>query len=231
MLRIDNSMLCKRVTFVRTFTNGRTHKDSVAFNPLISGKSYENLHSSCNLIHTVSHLQIRLEQLSEASLIRIYYIAGYGIQPAGSSIPVTFVPTGGGKMYGDLQLPNLSADSVSVGDLKITKQNNALLSYNNRCIQPITLGIVEQEYAQPGQMVFYRNKQIPVWRKEGEYNADLPYALYVDALGNAYDTKYVGNTNDRPNNPKQGFQYFDTTLNKPIWWTGSKWVDSTGATV
>lgn len=28
-----------------------------------------------------------------------------------------------------------------------------------------------------------------------------------------------------------GFQYFDTTLNKPIWWTGSKWVDSTGADV
>lgn len=27
----------------------------------------------------------------------------------------------------------------------------------------------------------------------------------------------------------KGFQYYDTTLNKPIWWTGSKWVDATGA--
>lgn len=28
-----------------------------------------------------------------------------------------------------------------------------------------------------------------------------------------------------------GFQFFDITLNKPIWWTGTKWVDSTGADV
>ena len=26
----------------------------------------------------------------------------------------------------------------------------------------------------------------------------------------------------------RSFQYFDTTLNKPIWWTGTKWVDSMG---
>ena len=26
-------------------------------------------------------------------------------------------------------------------------------------------------------------------------------------------------------------EYFDTTLNKPVWWTGSKWVDATGAEV
>ena len=34
--------------------------------------------------------------------------------------------------------------------------------------------------------------------------------------------------------PEQGLQYFDTTLDadgQPIWWTGTKWVDSTGADV
>ena len=36
----------------------------------------------------------------------------------------------------------------------------------------------------------------------------------------------VGN---RPENPVVGFQHFDN--NKPIWWTGSKWVDATGADV
>lgn len=30
---------------------------------------------------------------------------------------------------------------------------------------------------------------------------------------------------------KAGYCLFDTTLNKPIWWTGTKWVDSTGADV
>lgn len=48
--------------------------------------------------------------------------------------------------------------------------------------------------------------------------------------------KHGGNSENRPvflyqpQNDK-GFQYFDTTLNKPIWWTGDKWVDATGAEV
>ncbi len=55
---------------------------------------------------------------------------------------------------------------------------------------------------------------------------------------NGYSYKLVeddfrGVTSNRPNltNYDIGFQYFDTTLNKPIWWTGTKWVDGTGADV
>lgn len=33
----------------------------------------------------------------------------------------------------------------------------------------------------------------------------------------------------RPANPSMGWMYFDTTLGKPIWWSGAKWVDATGA--
>lgn len=40
-----------------------------------------------------------------------------------------------------------------------------------------------------------------------------------------------GNSSNRPTNEYAGFQYFDTTLKKPIWWTGEKWVDATGADV
>lgn len=41
-----------------------------------------------------------------------------------------------------------------------------------------------------------------------------------------------GTTQQRPSNTIHiGFQYFDTTLNKPIWWTGIKWVDSAGSDV
>jgi hypothetical protein len=29
----------------------------------------------------------------------------------------------------------------------------------------------------------------------------------------------------------KGVEFFDTTLNKPIYWTGTAWVDATGATV
>lgn len=37
--------------------------------------------------------------------------------------------------------------------------------------------------------------------------------------------------NNRPNMPVVGYQYFDTTINKPIFYDGSKWIDATGATV
>lgn len=28
-----------------------------------------------------------------------------------------------------------------------------------------------------------------------------------------------------------GFQFFDTVINRPIWWDGEKWVDSNGVDV
>ena len=39
---------------------------------------------------------------------------------------------------------------------------------------------------------------------------------------------FVGVTENRPTDVQAGFQYFDTTLNKPIYWTGTEWVDSEG---
>lgn len=49
--------------------------------------------------------------------------------------------------------------------------------------------------------------------------------------GYNYNIQRTGDTEERPTGVKKGFQYFDTTLNKPIWWTGTKWVDATGADV
>lgn len=40
----------------------------------------------------------------------------------------------------------------------------------------------------------------------------------------------IGNTSQRPEKVL-GREYFDTTLNKPIWWNGTNWIDATGATV
>ena len=41
-----------------------------------------------------------------------------------------------------------------------------------------------------------------------------------------------GTTQQRPSDTIYiGFQYFDTTLNKPIWWTGTNWIDSGGIIV
>ncbi len=44
-----------------------------------------------------------------------------------------------------------------------------------------------------------------------------------------------GSTETRPNNLNSsfdvGYKYYDTTLNKPIWWNGTKWIDSNGSVV
>lgn len=49
--------------------------------------------------------------------------------------------------------------------------------------------------------------------------------------GDMYVSK-MGTTQERPANIiNKGFQYFDTTINKPIFWGGAKWIDATGATV
>ena len=56
---------------------------------------------------------------------------------------------------------------------------------------------------------------------------------YNKNTNNYYIDNYIysGDTIRRPSNPQIGCQYFDTTLNKPIWWTGMNWVDSTGVSV
>lgn len=45
--------------------------------------------------------------------------------------------------------------------------------------------------------------------------------------------KEIGTSEERPelSDVNNGFQYFDTTLNKPIWKTEDGWVDCTGASV
>ena len=55
-----------------------------------------------------------------------------------------------------------------------------------------------------------------------------------DNKWNYVSTLLNGTTADRPSaalNMPVGLQYFDTTLVKPIYWTGTSWVDSTGTAV
>ena len=65
----------------------------------------------------------------------------------------------------------------------------------------------------------------------------LPYAATAGAniaVPVRHDLTLKGVTSSRPAYPNPGQQFFDTTLDadgKPIWWTGTAWVDATGATV
>ena len=41
----------------------------------------------------------------------------------------------------------------------------------------------------------------------------------------------AGATASRPTGPAAGTQYFDTTIGRPIWWDGGKWINASGGTV
>ena len=65
-----------------------------------------------------------------------------------------------------------------------------------------------------------------------KWNVAMRGSYWVDAMGNNADAPYYGTTEDRVStNVRQGFMYFDTTLKKPIWWSGQNWLDATGAIV
>lgn len=71
----------------------------------------------------------------------------------------------------------------------------------------------------------------PKYTSFGRFNN----ATSIIRNGNTYASSVDGDnlkgtTSNRPtlDAPNAGFQYFDTDLGKPIYWTGSKWVDATG---
>lgn len=67
------------------------------------------------------------------------------------------------------------------------------------------------------------NPPIPIEDREGNayYNSSLEHII----LG---AVRKRGTTTQRPANVDVGFDYFDTTLGKPIYWNGVKWVKADG---
>lgn len=82
------------------------------------------------------------------------------------------------------------------------------------------------------QLAYGTNKAILGIRSWNYTGGHLNFASWVQF---ADDSKVLhlstGNTAARPTGISAGYQYFDTSLNKPIWYTGKNWVDATGTTV
>ena len=63
-------------------------------------------------------------------------------------------------------------------------------------------------------------------------NALRLYFNQIDNFTQGISTPDSGTTVNRPkNNLFVGQQYFDTTINRPIWWTGTVWINASGTTV
>jgi hypothetical protein len=70
--------------------------------------------------------------------------------------------------------------------------------------------------------------------KAGVGLTELPF--WAPGYGHKFTTyeglaSRTGITSNRPVNPGMLQQFYDTTLNKPIWWNGTNWVDATGTSV
>lgn len=75
----------------------------------------------------------------------------------------------------------------------------------------------EAEKVQNGQLLYDTEKHEWNYLKNGNWEVILTEA-YIK--GNVVE--------NNPSNPIKGMCVFNTTLNKPIWWTGDKWVNSNG---
>ena len=68
------------------------------------------------------------------------------------------------------------------------------------------------------------------------FDTDKGTLAFIDDKNNkkAYDGRDLdvnkfGETTDRPiTGIYEGFQFYDTTINKLIWWNGQMWIDSNG---
>lgn len=161
----------------------------------------------------------------DASNIYVKNIFDY---PESENLP-SLVVDGAAMQHTKNGTTNLTIPKV----LKITKDNKAyfipIIGYNkNYLLNNTTYGNNEEVYisrgvVSAGDITLNINDKVLRIAKDRSTFWEVPL--------NDMKTKYVGNNNERPTNPNKGFQYYDIYLNKPIWWTGTKWVDATGADV
>ncbi len=92
----------------------------------------------------------------------------------------------------------------------------------NKIIRTITSNVIQYNI----KVTDTNNPYIYVWRNLN--------TLYIRNVDNMTYGKKKGTTSERPSNLRstdKGWEFFDTTLNKPIYWKGNGWVDATGASI
>lgn len=136
---------------------------------------------------------------------------------------VTLSGTGGFMMFidcdfsGDITIPNTFAGSAYFVRCSFSKAAGVYTFNNSSAIQVIisdTSGIPNTSIAKASYsgMITYKNNT---------------QALFVNGL----PLLMSGTTASRPSTALTGFCYYDTTINKPVWRSGTSWRDSTGTVV
>ena len=97
---------------------------------------------------------------------------------------------------------------------------------------------IEEHYGDTslGKIVYsHRNLINSAVGRFGDIAINFEDGMFLNCLSGANWIPYghINKGNSRPTLSEKinCYIFFDTTLNKPIWWTGEKWVDATGADV
>ena len=103
--------------------------------------------------------------------------------------------------------------------------NNCRLGLSNPSSNDNGISIIKN----PKNCVIYNNCQ--VLDKQGSKAVRLSEKERLDIKGGMLiDYSHIGNVRPKfAKNTTIGFEFFDTSINKPIYWTGAAWVDADGA--
>ena len=143
---------------------------------------------------------------------------GYTVQNF-STLPSSYLQHGRIGMYGDAVAGKNRYRPVILGNTKWRDSNGQPAN-----LQPYGASLPDSTDLLPG-FIF----EDTINNRILYFNHD---SSWIDLSTGTTPRKTSGTTEERPSSGgKIGFMYFDITLNKPIYWTGSKWVDATGADV
>lgn len=146
------------------------------------------------------------------------------------------------EQNGTLQLANKTYDKQSFSGLGRVYLRKNIVGNKNVLTQAMinkanTIYVIQYDYDLNGQTIVTPSnsiyKDIPTLNMVANLGGvSIEYIKGKPVIsGDMYVSK-MGTTQERPANIiNKGFQYFDTTINKPIFWDGAKWIDATGATV
>jgi hypothetical protein len=214
----------KRFTVTETFTNTADWSDiSYQFKTNATTLAEtETIYHFNNAVSLTDNVQIDID------LLTAYYIRGFGITQKSNAYckqvilsafstsdnvwhSKTFNPTGSGIVY------------LSVEDVFGFNIASTITKLRIQLFQPITANIsINNIFAGSGNG---GNAYLPA--RGGKLYGDID--LNKNLLKNAVLDKAA--TASRPASPVKGQMFYDTTLNKPIWYNGTAWTDATGTTV
>lgn len=131
------------------------------------------------------------------------------------------------NLYKDIRIFSIAESIITVDGIKYTLPANSqsvLRGYNNKKLD-INIDTINNNIScnigNRGNIAFFANGD---FRKIAMYDG----TKWIDAFGNNIEYYTHGTTSQRPNSPNINFKFFDTLLNKPIWWNGINWIDSNG---